>query len=289
VGSVLTARELLIHNFISVRVYSVLETIRQLLSHSSAVEMMMTTMIVLTAIATVVVLLSDPNAKIANAQELTSIPAVIQNGTFQNTEDGFRMQVPDDWVVQDIDNLHLPNFRVANEAGFLIQAIICPQQEAVLSAEGMYNCEHSEDSVEILHDRLSHRPEFEVIEDPLNITPDDFLEFIVEEMQGRNYTDIQIINNTDLTINITSPEDPNTTIRTAQAKLVEMTYQLSLGLGDMRRSYSILATIPEGPQPGLRQIVSGEFITYEGPAVATPSGSLPPPVQQIFQSLEFIR
>jgi hypothetical protein len=114
------------------------------------------------------------------------------------------------------------------------------------------------------------------------------LEFIVEEMQGRNYTDIQIINNTDLTINITSSEDPNTTIRTAKAKLVEMTYQLSLGLGDMR-SYSILATIPEGPQPGLRQIVSGEFITYEGPAGATPSGSLPPPVQQIFQSLEFIR
>jgi hypothetical protein len=196
--------------------------------------------------------------------------------------------VPDDWVVQDIDNLHLPNFRVANEAGFLIQAIICPQQEAVLSAGGIYNCEHSEDSVEILYDRLSHRPEFEVIEDPLNITPDDFLEFIVEEMQGRNYTDIQIINNTDLTINITSPEDPNTTIRTAQAKLVEMTYQISLGLGDMR-SYSILATIPEGPQPGLRQIVSGEFITYEGPAVATPSGSLPRPIQQIFQSLEFIR
>jgi hypothetical protein len=251
-------------------------------------EMMMTTMIVLTAIATVVVLLSDPNAKIANAQELTSIPAVIQNGTFQSTEDGFRMQVPDDWVVQDIDNLHLPNFRVANEAGFLIQAIICPQQEAVLSAGGMYNCEGSEDSVEILHDRLSHRPEFEVIEDPLNITPDDFLEFIIEEMQGRNYTDIQIINNTDLTINITSPEDPNTTIRTAHAKLVEMTYQLNLGLGDMR-SYSILATIPEGPQPGLRQVVSGEFITYEGPAVATPSGSLPPPVQQIFESLEFIR
>jgi hypothetical protein len=250
--------------------------------------MMIMIMMVLTAIATVVLLLSDSNAKIANAQELTSIPAVIQNGTFQNTADGFRMQVPDGWVVQDIDNLHLPNFRVANEAGFLIQAIICPQQEAVLSARGMYNCEHSEDSVEVLHDRLSHRPEFEIIENPASITPDDFLEFIVDEMQERNYTNIQIINNTDLTINITSPEDPDTTIRTAQAKLIEMTYQISLGLGDMR-SYSILATVPEGSQPGLRQIVSGEFITYEGPAVATPSGNPPPPVQQIFQSLEFIR
>jgi hypothetical protein len=268
-------------------VYSVLEAIRRSLSLSSTVEIMMMMIIVLTAIATVVFLF-DPNVGIARAQQLTSIPAVIQNGTFQNTADGFRMQVPYDWVVQDIDNLHLPNFRIANEAGFLILAIICPQQEAVPSTGGMYNCEDSESSVEILHDRLSHRPEFEVIEDPANITPDDFLAFMVEEMQGRNYTNIQIINSTDLTINITSPEDPNTTIRTAPAKLVEMTYQLSLGLGDMR-SYSILATIPENPQPGLRQIVSGEFVTYEGPAVATPSGSPPPPVQQIFQSLEFIR
>lgn len=253
--------------------------------------------IVLTAIATalvVVVLLFGPNVGIASAQQqqqqqqLTSVPAVIENGTFQNTADGFRMQIPYGWVVQDIDNLHLPNFLIANEAGFFILAIICPQQEAVPGTVGTYNCEQSESSVQILHDRLSHRPEFEVIEDPASITPDDFLAFVVEEMQGRNYTNIQIINSTDLTINITSAEDPNTTIGTASAKLVEMTYQLSPGLGDMR-SYSILATIPENPQPGLRQIVSGEFVTYEGPAVATPSGSPPPSVQQMFQSLEFIR
>lgn len=265
--------------------YSVLAAMRRLPSRLSAVEMMI--IIVLTAIATVV-LLFGPNVGIASAQQLTSIPAVIQNGTFQNTADGFRMQVPHDWVVQDIDNLHLPNFLVANEAGFFILAIICPQQEAVPGIGGMYNCEQSESSVKILHDRLSHRPEFEVIEDPANITPDDFLAFMAEEMQGRNYTNIQIINSTDLTINITRAEDPNRTIRTAPAKLVEMTYQPSLGLGDMRR-FSILATIPENPQPGLRQIVSGEFVTYEGSAVATPSGSPPPPVLQMFQSLEFIR
>jgi hypothetical protein len=256
--------------------------------------MRMRMIIVLTVIATIVVLvlLFGPNIGIASAQQqqqLTSIPAVIQNGTFQSAADGFRLQVPYGWVVQDIDNLHLPNFRVTNEAGFFILAIICPQLEAVQgTAAEMYNCEQSGSSVEILHDRLSHRPEFEVIEDPASITPDDFLAFVIEEMQGRNYTNVQIINSTDLTINITSPEDPNTTIRTAPAKLVEMTYQLSPGLGDMR-SYSILATIPENPQPGLRQMVSGEFVTYEGPALTIPSGSPPPPVQQMFQSLEFIR
>lgn len=265
-------------------VYSVLEAMSRSTLRLYIAEIKM---IVLAAITTVV-LLFGPNAGMASAQQLTSIPAVIQNGTFQNTEDGFRIQVPHGWVVQDIDNLHLPNFRVANEAGFLILAIICPQQETLPGIEGMYNCEQSESSVEILHDRLSHRPEFEVIEDPANITPDDFLAFMVEEMQGRNYTNIQIINSTDLTINITSPEDPNTTIRTVPAKLVEMTYQSNLGLADMR-SYSILATIPENPIPGLRQIVSGDSVTYEGPAATTPSGSPPPPVQQIFQSLEFIR
>jgi hypothetical protein len=248
---------------------------------------MMIIIIVLTAIAAVVLFLA-PDVGIASAQQLTSIPAVIQNGTFQNTEDGFRMRVPDDWVVQDIDNLHLPNFRVANEAGFLILAIICPQQEALLDIGGMYNCEQSESSVEILHDRLGHRPEFEIIEDPTNITPDDFLAFVIKEMQGRNYTDIQIINSTDLTMNITSPEDPNTTIRTVPAKFVEMTYQPGLGLAYMR-SYSILATIPESPRPGLRQVVSGDYVTYEGPAATTSSSSPPTPVQQIFQSFEFIR
>src|SRR5215210_122694 len=263
--------------------YIVLKVMRRSPSVLLAVEVKM---IFLTTIA--IILLFAPNVGIAGAQQLNSIPVVIQNGTFQNTEDGFRVQVPDGWVVQDIDNFHLPNFRAANKAGFLILAIICPQQEALQGIGGLYNCEQSESSVEILHDRFGHRPEFEVIEDPTNITPDDFLAFMIEEMQRRNYTDIQTINSTDLTMNITSPEDPNTTIRTVPAKFVEMTYQPGLGLAYMR-GYSILATIPENPRPGLRQIVSGDYVTYEGPAATTSSGSPPPPVQQIFQSLELIR
>lgn len=263
--------------------YIILKVMRQSPSHLLAVEMKV---IFLTTIATA--LLFAPNFTIAGAQQLTSIPAVTQNGTFQTIEDGFRVQVPQGWVVQDIDNFHLPNFRATNGAGFLILAIICPQHDALQGIVGLYNCEQSESSVEILHDRLSHRPEFEVIEDPTNITTDDFLALMIEEMQGLNYTDIQIIDSTDITINITSPEDPNTTIRTAPAKFVEMTYQPGLGLAYMR-SYSILATIPENPQPGLRQMVSGDYITYEGPAATTSSGSPPPPILQMFQSLEFIR
>jgi hypothetical protein len=226
--------------------------------------------------------------RIANAQVIPSVPVMIQNGTFQNTEDGFRVDVPDGWVVEDIDNFHLPNFRTANEAGFTILAIMCPRQEALLGTGGLYNCEQSETSVEFLRDRLGHRPEFESIEDPTSITPGDFLTFTVEEMQGRNYTNIQVINNTDLKINITSPGNPNTAIRTVPAKLIELIYRPNLGLTDMR-SYTILATIPEKPVPGLRQVLSGVSISYQGPAIKIPSGSPPSEIQQMFQSIEFIR
>lgn len=263
--------------------YFILKVIRRPPSRLLAAKVKM---IFLTTIATA--LLFALNVGITSAQQLTSIPVVIQNGTFQNPEDGFRVHVPDGWVVQDVDSFHLPSFRAANEAGFLILAIICPQQDALQGNGGLYNCEQSESSVEILHDRLSHRPEFEVIEDPTNITTDDFLASMIEEMQGRNYTDIQIIKSIDLTINITSPEDPNTAIRKVPAKFVEMTYQPGLGLAYMR-SYSILATIPESPRPGLRQVVSGDYVTYEGPAATTSPSSPPTPVQQIFQSFEFIR
>ena len=81
-------------------------------------------MIVPAAIVTVLVF--AVSLGISDAQEIPSIQVVIKNGTFENTVDGFRVQVPNGWVVQDIDNLHLPNYLTANEAGFLTLAIMCP-------------------------------------------------------------------------------------------------------------------------------------------------------------------
>ena len=243
---------------------------------------------ILVTVVIVAAILFAVNVPKASAQQMTGIPPAIENGTFQNIEDGIRLKVPEGWVVQDIDNFHLPNFLIADENGFLLFAVICPQQEALLSIGGLYNCEQSDSSVEIRYDRLGHRPEFEVIEDPLDITPDDFLAFMTGKMQERGYTNITVANATDISINVTSPEDPNTTLRTVPAKQVEITYQPGIGLPEVS-SYSILATIPETPQPGLRQILSGYSVTYKAPAATVPIGSPPASVQQMFQSLEFIR
>ena len=64
------------------------------------------------------------------------IPPAIENRTFQNIEDGIRLKVPEGWVVQDIDNFHLPNFLIADENGFLLFAVIYPRKRHCLVLEG---------------------------------------------------------------------------------------------------------------------------------------------------------
>ncbi|MDQ4067771.1 MAG: hypothetical protein M3114_09320, partial [Thermoproteota archaeon] len=47
---------------------------------------------------------------------------------FQSTEDSFRLQVPDGWVIQDVNNT---GSMLSNESvqGYAILAQLCPQEE----------------------------------------------------------------------------------------------------------------------------------------------------------------
>jgi hypothetical protein len=87
---------------------------------------------------------------------------------------------------------------------------ICPEQEALPGIGGLYNCEQDETRVQIMqHSKLEDRPQFaSVIADPLDITPDDYLAFLLGDFQTRGYTNIKLVNSTDLTINVTSKENP---------------------------------------------------------------------------------
>lgn len=273
----------------------------------------------LTTAAIIMVVLLAANVTITNAQQQeqqqqlsTSQPAttssVTQNGTtttrtlFESTTDSFRVQLPEGWVIQDMNNT---GFTLAAEVlqGYGILAQLCPQeqQQSSLPSVGgsnryIGNCQQAQE--EVIHiirypnlgTRLGISSDdiFTIIN--RDTIPNAILAYHIQKLQEVGYRDIQIVNSADTTMNvdISTGQNSSRTATAVPAKLVEMTYRPSPGLVDMR-SYSILATIPENPQPGLRQIVSGESVTYEGPAAATPSGIPPPPVQQIFQSLEFIR
>src|SRR5215210_1896692 len=106
------------------------------LSISPAITVGLSAAAVVVAIA---IILLASNVTMAKAQQqqqvqqqpsLTSQPAVTQNGTtlFQNTEDSIRVQVPEGWAIQDVNNT---GSVLSDEArlGYGILAQLCPQEE----------------------------------------------------------------------------------------------------------------------------------------------------------------
>ena len=78
---------------------------------------------------TIAVILLAANFTITNAQQLTSQPAEIQNGTlFQNIDDSIRVQVPQGWVIHDVKNAGIA-LGVEILQGYGILAQLCPEEE----------------------------------------------------------------------------------------------------------------------------------------------------------------
>src|SRR5919106_6210613 len=86
-----------------------------------------------TAIAIAIILLAS-NFTIINAQQqsLTSQPSAIEDGTgtttFQSTTDSFRVQVPEGWVIRDLNNTGSTLLEETRQ-GYGILAQLCPEGE----------------------------------------------------------------------------------------------------------------------------------------------------------------
>src|SRR5688572_12670335 len=116
---------------------------------SSSLFVLSGTAMGLTAIAIAVILLAS-NFTIINAQQqqLTSQPGGIENGAtpatttpFQSTNDSFSVQVPQGWIIQDLNNTGSVLLEESTQ-GYAILAQLCreEQQGAVLSnASGSTN------------------------------------------------------------------------------------------------------------------------------------------------------
>ena len=115
---------------------------------------------------TIAVILLAPNFTITNAQQLTSQPAEIQNGTlFQNIDDSIRVQVPG-WVIHDVKNAGIA-LGVEILQGYGILAQLCPEEEqqqqqgatalpiadgntSSSSSSGSNNCQGSEEVIHVI-------------------------------------------------------------------------------------------------------------------------------------------
>jgi hypothetical protein len=283
-----------------------------------------------TAIAIAVILLAS-NFTIINAQQsLTSQPGEIENGTttatvpttFQSTTDSFGVQVPEGWVIQDLNNTGSVLLEETRQ-GYGILARLCTedqqqqQQPGVATAstnasgsisDNTLSCDPSENDVIhiVRYPDLDTRLLANNVTFDDNMTTDNILSYHLQKLQEVGYRSMRIVNSSDTTINVANPQT-NETIATVPAKLVEMTYSTNFAPNEIRTGYFIsTATNATTPNPGTTK---GYSVFYEGnstntnttartaaeitTATAAASGSLlltpvPPAVGQVFDSFELL-
>ena len=225
-----------------------------------------------------------------------SAAADVQSTTtlFQSTSDSFSVQVPDGWVIHDVNNTGSTLLEETTQ-GYGILAQLCPeeQQRPVPSnaiVDSTTSCQQAQDVIHIIR-----YPNLETGTQPTN----NITTYHLQKLQEVGYRGIQIVNSTNTSVNIIDAKT-NQTISTVPAKNVGMTYSTSLAPNQTRTGYFILtATDATAPNQGMTK---GYSIFFEGntadtsemtTATTTPSGSLartslPAQARQVFDSFELI-
>src|ERR671911_230475 len=278
--------------------------------YSPLLVSIITSMEIITAFA--VIILAVANFTIIDAQQQqllpTNQPPVIQNGTtlFQSTNDSFRVQVPEGGVIHDVNNTGSMLLEEVTQ-GYGILAQLCPQEQQQIFSNvcgSIFNSSSARFEEDIIHiiryPDLDARLQFALGVSANNITTDNILSYHVQKLQEVGYRNIEIVNSTETTVNVTNAQT-NQTIAIVPAKAVEMTYVTNFAPNENRAGYFILtATNATAPIP---EMTKGYTIFYEGNSTATNATSviqttttasgylsppLPAPVRQVFDSFELI-
>jgi hypothetical protein len=267
------------------------------------------TALALTA-AVAIVILFTANITIINAQQPppTSQPAVTQNQTsssssslFQSTEDGFKVRVPQGWVIRDMDNT---GFNLLTEVfqGYGVLAQLCPEEQQQAVALGAGDSSSSSSSCQASQGDIIHIVRYPNLGVRLGFTPEDFiansngtldniLSYEMQKLQEVGYRNIKILNSTYTTVNFDLNTIPAATV---PGKLVEITYTTDSAPNEIKRGYFI-STATDATPHNLGTI-TGYSIFYEGNSAAdivasdslSPTTTLLPPVSQVFDSFELI-
>src|SRR5918992_968769 len=274
----------------------------------------MTIVLISTIVIFAIILLAPNIITITNAQQqpsLNSQPVVTQNRTtlFQSAEDAVRLNVPEDWVIHDVNNTGSMLSQESTQ-GFAILAQLCPQEEeqeqtvpsnVSVSGNTTTSCQGSEG--EVIH--IVRYPDLDTrlfannvtTTNSTTITTDNVLTYHLQKLEEVGYGSMQIVNNTDMRLNVTNAQT-NQTISTVPAQFVEMIYNTASAPNETREGYFIL-TATNATQPNIGT-TKGYSIFYEGgnssatiSETTAPSASialrpLAPPVREVFDSFELV-
>ncbi|HEX2170009.1 MAG TPA: PKD domain-containing protein [Nitrososphaera sp.] len=248
--------------------------------------------------------------------------------TAESTTDNFRLQVPQGWIIQHMNNTGAALVSETLE-GFRILAQLCPEErQEVTPPNEDINISRSTSPImsdndscrdtqqEVIHivrypnlgAKLGFDPEDIVTNE--DITTEAILDYQMQKLQQVGYRDIRIIDSADTAINIDINADlsgNDTIVATVPAKLVEMTYSTDLDPSETKTGYFISTATAATPRN--LGMVTGDGIFYEGTAspplpattniaeedggeepVQTDISSIvsPEPVREVFDTFELI-
>ena len=220
------------------------------------------------------------------AQE-NGIPATL----FESTNDSFRVQLPEGWVIHDVNNTgSLLMQESAQGYGILAQLCLAEEEEGGQQLQGTLtnvsstgSCQQQQAQEEIIY--IVRYPNLgarlgSALNDINDNIPDSILEYEIQKLQEVGYRDINIVNSTDTKMPVYNP-DGSGILAAAPAKVVAMTFSTDSAPSEMRRGILFLTATNATP-PNL-ETITGYSIFYAGAAGATtaragetmPSESLP--------------
>jgi hypothetical protein len=125
--------------------------------------------------------------------ENSTIPATTTAASGHiNPDDGFRTQIPEGWIISDVNNT-LPAMQLEEQQyGSAVLAELCPQEGAIPQIGGGLSCTPSEETPRVMVVRfanLTSRPEFAtLVSQGQNITLSDFTAFWIQKSTEGNPT-----------------------------------------------------------------------------------------------------
>ena len=200
--------------------------------------------------------------------------------TFESKADGFRIKIPNGWIVDDINNTDPAMQERERLFGAGILAIFCPQAQAIPEIGGTYNCPQEIEGVVVVRfANLQSRPAFaDIIRSDKNITTSDLLAFHLQFLEQKfGNKEIRILNNTDTSVNVIDSHT-NQTIGIAPAKYIEIMYRDNLNR-IIPRDISLLILSNDG---------NTAYVLLGSAESAMRIGRLPFEQRQVFDSFELL-
>ena len=207
--------------------------------------------------------------------------------TFQSISDGFRVQVPNGWVVEDINSTEPRVQQTLRQYGVEYLAAMCPQNQALPAIGGLYSCPiQSPTAVGVTFYKfvdLHSRPELSALaRQNKSITTSDLLALYFDYQRKFQapgfFQNLQIVNNTDIAVNVTDSQTDQT-IGKVPAKYVEYIHASTLGTG----SYKKFVLLALSNDTNTAYVV--DPIMLEG---LESSREAPPFVRQVLDSFELV-